>query len=247
MISTCNPSREGKSDHHCLPLQMAHSAMKTLTNLSRGPASYIYPTKASTREWSPAPRSNPTAQDQPTWSWLCPRCPAPCLACPWVPQGPRGPTASSCGAFFASFPFQKTWDVTRAVMQHTKIGGLTAWQVKRWVTQGQEHTGPFNCTSPAVTAGLGGAGEGKSGASYSHRVGPWSKLIPWTTPTVRGSACSPCQGAREPAWKQVTSWATKDSEASRVAAFGLYHHLHPSSLHRSFGFREPAVVSTVQE
>lgn len=221
MISACNPSREGKSNHRHLPLQIAHSAIKTLTSLSRGPPSYIYPTKASTREWSPAPRSNPTAQDQPTWSRLCPHFPALCPSCPWVPQGPHGPTASSCGAFFASFPFQKTQDITRGVMQHTKIGGLTAWQVTRWVTQAQEHTGPFNCTSPAVTGGLSGAGEGKHGASCSHWVGSLEQSIPWTTPTVWGSAYLPWQGGREPAWKQVTSWAAKDSKASWVPAFGL--------------------------
>lgn len=37
--------------------------------------------------------------------------------------------------------------------------------------------GTFNSTSPAVSGGLGGA-EGKSGASCSQQVGPWSKVLP---------------------------------------------------------------------
>lgn len=63
-------------------------------------------------------------------------------------------------------------------MQHTKIGGSTAWQVKRWVTEVHEYMRPFNCTSPAAIRGLGREGEGKSGASWSHWVGPWSKVFP---------------------------------------------------------------------
>lgn len=63
-------------------------------------------------------------------------------------------------------------------MWNTKTGGLTAWQVKTMSHKAQEHSETSNCTSPAVKGGLSGAGEGKSGTSCSHPVGPWSKVFP---------------------------------------------------------------------
>lgn len=72
-------------------------------------------------------------------------------------------------------------------------------------------------------------------------MGPWSKVFPephlWYEDLLS-------RHDQKPAWKQVTIWAAKDNEVSRVPAFGLYHHLHSSSLHRSFGFRQPAIFST---